>query len=156
MPRLPVLIAIAAAALAPHASAAATERRPPVKLQVETSQEPSPGRLGQELEVLVRVGPPEGVELNRYPGIRLEIEDAPGFRAEERRVFLGSEKPVADPKLAYFKEIAPLRLGLVPDGAGPGTRTIRARLVYFYCVTASGFCAPGRQTLEIPVTLAAD
>ncbi len=52
----------------------------------------------------------------------------------------------------YFKTVDPVELTLSIDAAAPdGTHDIPAKLTYFYCVTASGFCAP--KTVPVDITL---
>ena len=151
MPSKLIPFALILAALAPQAASSGPAKRVAVKLQVETSQEPTPAAPGAETRVSVTVGPPKGVSLNRYPGIRLKIEEAPGLKAKDREAFVGSDEPVPDPDQAYFGESETLSLRVIPERRGGTMRTIRARLTYFYCVKESGYCAPGKQTVEIPV-----
>ena len=52
----------------------------------------------------------------------------------------------------YFHAIDPLRLNIsIAEGAAAGEQTVKTKLRYFYCVTESGFCAPARVTLEVPI-----
>ena len=39
------------------------------------------------------------------------------------------------------------------EGAKAGRHEVEAKLVYFYCVKKSGFCAPSRVTLKIPIEI---
>ena len=69
---------------------------------------------------------------------------------------VGNDAPPPPDRLEgnYFESAEPLRLKLRLDGAAAkGKHTIEAKLSYFYCVAASGFCAPAKEILRIPVTV---
>jgi hypothetical protein len=67
---------------------------------------------------------------------------------------LGSDAPPPPDRLEtnYFTSLEPLRLRLdVQPSAAPGRHDVDAKLSYFYCVAASGYCAPGRIPIKIPL-----
>ena len=66
-----------------------------------------------------------------------------------------NEAPPADKMdTNYFKTIDPVTLTLPVAGDAPaGKHEIPAKLIYYYCVAASGYCAPARVQLKIPVTV---
>lgn len=156
MPRFAAVLIVLIAVFAPHADTLAKERRPAPKLQIKTSQEPSAAVPGRPVSLDVILTPPEGIVLNRYPGIKLVFESSPGLRPSSPEVFLGSREPIEDPDRFYFNAGEPLKLEVVAEKGKKTTRTLRGDLTYFYCVKASGFCAPARQKLELPVKVAAD
>jgi hypothetical protein len=50
--------------------------------------------------------------------------------------------------------VDPLKLSLHLDAAAPkGRHEIPAKLSYFYCVAASGYCAPAKTDVTIPITV---
>ena len=54
----------------------------------------------------------------------------------------------------YFDTVDPVQLELQVDGSAPvGQHAIAGKLTYYYCVTASGFCAPARVPIAIPVEI---
>ena len=54
----------------------------------------------------------------------------------------------------YFKTVDPLVLNLqLEPGLKAGEYEIPAKLKYFYCVKASGYCAPKKEELSITVTV---
>ncbi len=148
---LPLMLA---AAYSPHVfSARGPIKAPELKLTV--TQSPDPGRPGQELEVRVAVAPPEGITLNRYPGITLKIDKAPGVALRDKEAFVGVRKPLDDPAEFPFKSIDPLKLYATP-ASGVGSRTtLEGTLKFFYCVKKSGYCAPGEMKVKVPVKIGA-
>ncbi len=145
-----VLAASAPLALAPAARAGARKKAPP-PMDLKLAQDPPKAAVGGEFELRVQVVPPEGIKLNRYPGITLEIRKAPGMELAGRTAFVGEKKPVTDPDKFGFHEIPPLVLhGKVARGRS-GTRYLEGTLKFFYCVKKSGYCAPGEQKVRLPV-----
>ena len=54
----------------------------------------------------------------------------------------------------YFKTVDPVKLKLHLDGAASkGAHEVQARLTYFYCVASSGYCAPEKVELKVPVVV---
>ena len=54
----------------------------------------------------------------------------------------------------YGASVDPVVFDLTLDaGAAPGAHAIPAQLKYYYCVKKSGFCAPKKTAIEIPVTI---
>jgi hypothetical protein len=55
----------------------------------------------------------------------------------------------------YFHgSIDPLKLALHVDAqAAKGHHDLHAKLSYFYCVAASGYCAPAKADVTIPITV---
>jgi hypothetical protein len=54
----------------------------------------------------------------------------------------------------YFKTVDPLALLLSIDPAAEtGTHELEAKLTYFYCVSASGFCAPKTVPVKFAVNV---
>lgn len=146
------VLLVALAAYSPHAFAA----RGPVKtpdLKLTVTQSPDPAQAGREFELSIAIVPPTGITLNQYPGITLKIEKAPGLRLRDAEVFVGVRKPIEDPAEFPFKTIEPLKLYATPaPGVGSPT-TLEGTLKFFYCVKASGYCAPGEMKVKIPVKL---
>ncbi len=144
-----VLAASAPLALAP--AALAGSRKTPPRMDLKLVQEPPKATVGEAFELRVRVVPPAGIKLNRYPGITLEVAKAPGIALESKTAFVGSKKPITDPAKFGFHEIPPLVLrGRVERGRA-GTRVLQGTLKFFYCVKKSGYCAPGEQKVRLPL-----
>lgn len=153
MRRIVPLIAIALAACAPQDAAGAKKIKPPT-LKVEVSQSPQALAAGEEGEILVQVVPPEGIALNRYPGITLTIEDTGGFEVPESKLFVGETEPLDDPDEFQFETIDPLRVRVgVPASAGAGAGEMKGTLKFFYCRKKDGFCAPATQSVRVPVAV---
>lgn len=138
------------AACAPQVLAAGGLKAPDLKLTV--TQSPDPGKPGAAVKISVAVEPPEGIKLNQYPGITLKVTPPAGLTLDSNEAFVGTKKPIDDPEQFGFKHIDPLVLqGKVGGG---GTKTLEGTLSFFYCVKASGYCAPGKMPVKIPVKVA--
>jgi hypothetical protein len=151
MRRLPLAAAALAAALAPQA-ALALKPGPAPEMKLLVAQSPDPLKAGQPGVVRVTVQPPDGITLNRYPGVTLTVEKTGGARLEKTEAFVGTKTPIEDPAEFAFKKIDPLELKLTP--AGPGPSELEGTLVFTYCVKASGFCAPAKQKVRIALNAA--
>ena len=69
---------------------------------------------------------------------------------------MGNPKPppVEDPESNYFKKPEPVELELTLSSDAPsGPQKIEGKIKYFYCVVSSGYCAPARAELTIPVNV---
>ena len=54
--------------------------------------------------------------------------------------------------IGIFDTVDPLEFDLqVESSAPPGEHMLSGNLTYFYCIKASGFCAPKKTTVEIPL-----
>jgi hypothetical protein len=97
--------------------------------------------------------PNAGIKINKYPKIKLAVAEQPGLVAPaEGTVGAAAPPPPEDLESNYFKTVDPVSLSLKLDAkAAPGRHEIPARLTYFYCVAASGYCAPARVNVKIPV-----
>jgi len=146
------LIAAALAAAAAPQPAQALKPGPAPEMKLKVTQEPDPLRLGGEGLVRVLVEPPEGITLNRYPGIKLAIEKSTGLTPGASGAFVGTTTPIDDPNEFAFKKIEPLELKVTPTRSGTGE--IEGTLTFTYCVKASGFCAPAKQKVKLPVRAA--
>lgn len=122
---------------------------------IEISVSPAAVAAGGQAEVTLRIQPIEGVKINKYPKIKLEVSAQAGL-VEQGHAEIGSAKPPPPDQMAtnYYKTVDPLTLALKLDAAArPGSHQIDARLTYYYCVVASGFCAPARVPVKIPVAV---
>ncbi len=135
---------------------AAAPEIPKERVKLHVQAEPEVAAPGEEIAVSIRLKPLAGIKLNRYPKIRVQTEPVPGVAAASETT-LGNAAPPPPEAMEtnYFgPEPEPLRLQLrLEANARPGRYEIPARVRYFYCVTASGFCAPAEESFSIPVTV---
>ena len=110
---------------------------------------------GGTARVTLTLEPVEGVKINRYPKVRFSVPARPGL-VPAAETALGNDTPPPMDQTAgnYFDAIDPLTLELALDrGATHGTHEIEGQLVFYYCVAKSGFCAPKKTPVKIPLTV---
>jgi hypothetical protein len=140
--------------ITPSAAPAAPPAKPPkepAKIQVEV--EPGTVSAGQQATVIVRLNPIEGVKINRYPRIKLQLAGVEGIVADSKAEF-GSDRPPAPDALDknYFTNVEPLNLSFRMDDAAPdGKRELEGKVTFNYCMIASGFCSRFSGPIKIPV-----
>jgi hypothetical protein len=156
--RIVSMFAMAAAAVVASltgSSAAGAPQPPETPADIQVEVAPVAVAAGESASVTVRLQPIEGVRINRYPRIRLRLEAADGI-SSAAETSVGNDSPPAPDKMEanYFDQVDPLSLDVVTLGGAPsGKHALSADLTYFYCVKASGFCAPKKTTVRIPLTI---
>ena len=62
--------------------------------------------------------------------------------------------PPGQMEINYYKTVDPVELQLTLDAQAPsGRHELEGKLTYYYCIAASGFCAPKRVPLAIPIEI---
>ncbi len=154
--RFSKLIALAVAlALSSAFVMAQASRGPKEPAKLEISVSPASVAPGGQATVRVQITPKDGVKINRYPKIKLQIPGEEGLVAEANAE-IGNARPPAPDKMDdnYYKVVDPVELTISLDQAATaGEHSLPGNLTYFYCVTASGFCAPARVPIQIPVAV---
>jgi hypothetical protein len=158
MKTLVVLSAVSALGLStfaqtgPAGPAAAPEN--PVVLNISVA--PSAVPAGGEASATVSLVPKPGIKLNKYPKIKIQIPAADGL-VSAAEAAIGNAAPPATDKLDenyYHGAVDPLKVSFRLDPkAAPGKHDVAAKVSYFYCVAASGYCAPAKVSVSIPVTV---
>jgi hypothetical protein len=147
-----VLFASACGATA-SAGSSATPVKEPAKIAVTAS--PDPAQAGAESLVTVRLTPVAGIKINKYPKIQLKVAELSGVVAAASASVGSSEPPPPDQiESNYFKSVDPVELKLrISPSASAGRHEVPAQLTYYYCVAASGYCAPAKVPVTIPITV---
>ena len=127
----------------------------PAKIRIEV--EGGSVAAGAAANVVLQLEPKSGVKINKYPRITLKVAEHDGLSAGAEGS-AGADAPPPPDRMDdnYFPKdgIAPVRLELpIAADATPGSYEVEGQLKFFYCVSASGFCAPSKQTVSIPVTI---
>jgi hypothetical protein len=125
-------------------------------LNVAVSVAPQTVSAGAETSVTVRLDPKPGIKLNKYPKIKLQVPAVSGLVAAAEISMGNPAPPPADQLDAnYFHgTVDPLTVTLHTDAqATKGRHDVHAKLSYFYCVAASGYCAPAKADVTIPLTV---
>jgi hypothetical protein len=125
----------------------------PAKINLKV--EPGSVKPGGETHVTCRIVPKDGIKVNKYPKMSLKVPAVDGLvDAAEAKVGSDDPPPLEKPEVNYFKTVDPIELDLRLDASAPsGTHRIPAQLKYYYCVAASGFCAPFKTQVELEVTV---
>jgi hypothetical protein len=150
---LTVLFVVTIAAATWVALASVKPPAEPAKLDLTVS--PKTAAAGDEVEVTLRLRPKPGIKVNRYPRITLKVAAVEGL-VGAGQASVGNDEPPPPDKLEtnYFKTVDPVVLRLTLDAAASsGEHVVSGDVKYFYCVAASGFCAPKKVTVQIPVTV---
>ncbi len=135
------------------AVALAAPKPPEVPARLSVSVAPSAVAPGDRARITVRLDPIDGVQINRYPQITLKVPARDGL-VPATEIAVGNSAPPAPgtAETNYFDIVDPLEIDLQVEPSAPrGKHTLSAKLTYFYCVKASGFCAPKKTSVEIPL-----
>jgi hypothetical protein len=127
---------------------------PPVKVSITV--EPTAIAAGSDVQAIFKLTPNAGIKLNKYPKIKVQISASAGLVADAEASMGNAAPPAADNLDAnyYHGEVDPLAITLhVDPAATKGRHEVAAKLSYFYCVAASGYCAPAKVPVTIPVTI---
>ena len=147
---LPIAVAAAVALTGVAASVKPPEH--PAKITVDVT--PHAVTPGGEAEVTLKLDPIDGVKINRYPKIKLRVPTQERLVAETEASIGSSTPPPPDKKTNYWDRVDPLIVKLTLDEAATiGNHEIAAKLTYYFCVPASGFCAPKRVPIKIPIVI---
>jgi hypothetical protein len=148
-------VAVLALCLAPaHSAPDPGGADPPVKWAVSVA--PAAVPAGSEASATVTLVPKAGIKLNKYPKIKLQIPASAGVVDAAEGSMGNAAPPSADNLDAnyYHGDVEPLIVKFHVDAAAtPGRHEVPAKLSYFYCVAASGYCAPAKIAVSIPVTV---
>ena len=123
----------------------------PARLVVTVT--PTSAAPGEAVEVVVRVEPNPGIKVNRYPKMKLQVPAAVGLVGEaEASVGASEMPPLEHAEKNYYTTVDPVSVKVSVDPKAPkGTHKVPAKFTYYYCVAASGYCAPERASLTIPL-----
>ena len=110
---------------------------------------------GEPAELVFTVVPAEGVKINRYPKIKVRVEAVDGLVGEAATEYGNAKPPPAnDMESNYFKKPEPIVVDLqLSPSAATGEHQLRGEVKYYYCVSASGYCAPAKAEVTIPLEI---
>jgi len=152
--RKTLVLPIAVAAALALTGVAATVKPPETPAKITVDVTPHAVAPGGEAEVTLKLAPIDGVKINRYPKIKLRVPTQEGLVAETEASIGSSTPPPPDKKTNYWDRVDPLVVKLtLDDAAASGNHEIAAKLTYYFCVPASGFCAPKRVPIKIPIVI---
>jgi len=134
----------------------AAPEAPDSPVTVTVSVAPGSVTAGGDATATVSLVPKPGIKLNKYPKIKIQIPASEGLVAAAEASIGNAAPPAADKLDAnYFHgTVDPLKVSFrVDTTATQGPHEVPAKLSYFYCVAASGYCAPAKVAVSIPVTV---
>ena len=149
---LAVVVALAVPVSAAPPPAAGGPSEPPVAVSIAVA--PGSAAPGSDVAVTVKLSPRSGIKLNKYPKIKLTVPAEPGLVAAAEGAIGNAAPPSADHLEAnYYKGVVdPLVVQVhLERTASPGAHDVSAKLSYFYCVAASGYCAPAKVDVTVPI-----
>jgi len=132
----------------------AAPKRPKVKLSIESEISPAEPTAGAPAQVRLSLSVPDGIVLNRFPGITFTPARSEGLRFAEEKTHVGLEEMPDDPEEQYFPLPVLLQVDLEVETGARGSLEMSGELKYFYCVKKSGFCAPATQEVRVSLPLA--
>lgn len=102
-------------------------------------------RAGQEARLLFRMQPREGIHVNVVPPISLDLIDAKNFTLPAKKFKPDSASKTLTTKDGYEifdpRHAQPVWFAVkVEKGAKPGRYPVKAKLTYYYCSDAEGWC----------------
>jgi hypothetical protein len=148
-------VALAAGCLAASIGALAAAV-PDIDLKIEVSLAPGPVKAGSKSEAVVKLTPPSGIHINQYPPIRLTFESVPPVIFEPDSYKIGLDAMPDPPEKNPFKTVDPIKVRFrVAAHAADAKVAVKGKLKFFYCVAASGYCAPGTKEVAFSVPVAA-
>ncbi len=148
-----IVVWMALSAFSSVGGAEPTPPKSPPKEPARLELSVSPASPGGEARVTVRLHPADGIKINRYPKIKLKVPGRPGL-VNPADAAVGSAEPPPPERIEanYFKTVDPVELTLhVDPRAAAGRHDVSGQLSYFYCVASSGFCAPAKVAVTIPL-----
>jgi len=147
---------IVLAALLIASITAAAAAIPPVDVKVQVDLAPGPVKAGSKSEAVVTLTPPSGIHINQYPPIRLTLENAPPVIFEPESYKVGLDAMPDDPEKNPFKTVDPIKVHFrVTPHSADAKVPVKGKVKFFYCVKASGYCAPGTKDVVFTVPVAA-
>ena len=152
----PLLLTATPMAALASAPLVAASSLPDVNLKIDVTVPSTAVKAGSKSQVVVTLTPPSGIHINQYPPIRLTLENAPPVTFEPESYKLGLDAMPDNPEKNPFKTIDPIKVNFRVGPHAADTKVpVKGKLKFFYCVVASGYCAPGTKEVSFTVPVAA-
>jgi hypothetical protein len=107
-------------------------------------------RVGKEIRLIFQIQPKEGLHINIEPAIKLALIDAKNFTLAAEKFVPDSASKTVTTKDGYKifdpKSAQPVTFAVkVEKSAKPGRYPLKAKLTYYYCSDAEGWCSLAKQ-----------
>jgi hypothetical protein len=121
-------------------------------IHVKLHFQPREVRPGDSGFIKVEIEPAKGIKLTKYPQTSVTLSGDEEIIFEKNVLKLGQEKLPKDIKKNFLEKIDLLEFKFkVEETVEKSMLNVKANISYFYCVSRSGFCAPGTKNIEFQI-----
>lgn len=121
-------------------------------IRVKLHSKPREVKPGDSGFIKVEIEPAKGIKLTKYPQTSVTLSGDEEIIFEKNVLKLGQNTLPEDIKRNFLEEIDLLEFRFkVDENVEKSTLNVKANISYFYCVSRSGFCAPGTKNIELQI-----
>ncbi len=121
-------------------------------IRVKLHFNPREVKPGDSGFIKVEIKPAKGIKLTKYPQTSVTLSGDEEIIFEKNVLKLGQNKLPEDIKRNFLEEIDLLEFKFkVDENVEKSMLNVKANISYFYCVSRSGFCAPGTKNIELQI-----
>jgi hypothetical protein len=139
-----------------HGSADA--KAPNEYIDISVKVEKDSLKAGSEGRLLFSLKPKTGFHVNVEPPISIELTGNKGFSLLTKKFTPDSTVKPLTSKDGYkiFNPSAPVKFAFkIAKSAKPGTHIVQAKLTYYYCSDAEGWCSFTTESFPVKITVVA-
>jgi hypothetical protein len=125
-------------------------------IQISVKAEKDSLKTGGEGRLLFTITPKAGFHVNLEPPISLALAEEKNFTLLTKKFIPDSSIKQITTKDGYkiFNPAAPVAFGFkVAKSLKPGRHTLQAKLTYYYCSDAEGWCSFTTETFPVTITI---
>ena len=149
------LVLVATGVLLVTTAALALTKGPDVDFKIHVAAPQQALAVGSTGEAVVTMTAPSGIRFNKYPPIRVTVEENPPITFDQTTVKAGLDTMPENLEANHFDSVDPIHLRFtVGAHRGDAKVPIKGKIKFTYCVAKSGFCAPATKDIafEVPVS----
>ncbi len=121
-------------------------------IRIKLHSQPQKVKPGDSGIIKVEIKPAKGIKLTKYPQTSITLSGDEELLFEKNVIKLGQAEMPKNIKRNFLDKIQPLEFKFKVDkDVEKSVLNIKANISYFYCVSRSGFCAPGTKTIELQI-----
>lgn len=119
---------------------------------VKVHSKPRELKPGESGVITVKIETAKGIKLTKYPQTSVTLSGDEGLTFEKNVMKLGQDKMPEDIKKNLLNKIQPMEFKFKVDkNVDKKMLKVTANISYFYCVSKSGFCAPGTKNIDFQI-----